>query len=143
VQADERAKGLVGHALARAHDGEAQLGVDGIALRAFEFDLQPGAFRRGGVVEQFGQLDTEPGGDRAEEGEARLPATVLHERELAAGHPDIGAELFERQACPRAEMPHPLPQGHKILHEMKHTERSPELSRGIACFMPNRGAPWS
>ena len=67
-------------------------------------------------------------GDGAEERQPGLALAVLHERELAGSDADRGTQLIEGQAGVGAEMPHALPEGRQIVHELQHTERSGDLS---------------
>ena len=102
VQADEGAQGVVGHALA---------GPDrpGARVRRRPGWTARGRVRSRGRRARSGAVgssrsddrDAEALGDGAEQRQPRLALAVLHQRELAGGDADVGAELVEGEARAR------------------------------------------
>jgi predicted nucleic acid-binding Zn ribbon protein len=96
---------VIGYPRADLQVRQAKIGVERIALRFFQRDLQLRAPARRLMAQQFFRRHRQRPGQRFDQRELRLTAPVLQQRQRRRRAPDPGAKLREGKATRAPQVP--------------------------------------
>jgi len=105
---------VVGHPGAGLQVGQAEVGVERVALRLLQHDLQLRAAARRLVAQEILGRHRQRPGQGLDQRELRFPAPVLQQRQRRRRPPDPPAQLGERQATGAAQVAQALPEGSEV-----------------------------